>query len=277
MLSSRQARPGRARNRLTATGIGLFLGLSLVLSNPVRAAAGDSSGGADTLPPPGTFLAAFVMDSATGLPLAGASVTVQNYEANISIAATDARGWVYVPSSGLPYPSAIATRYVWVSAGNSGYLSRLITLSGCGSDIPAPCTLRYALARATDKNSFPFAGTLLDSDRKPIARLPIDVSSASGGGWITFLSTTDDNGSFVFKNIPKGLDAGYLFVRNSPSTFQMLPVEGYRSGDSIVVPRWSTTSLAPSRFRARVSARGESDPTFLFRFRNRDAAGRRRD
>jgi hypothetical protein len=267
---------GQALGRLTAIGIVLFFGLSL--ADPVRAAAGDSSGGADSLPPPGTLIAAYVADSATGLPLGGASVIVQNPEANISIASTDARGWAYIPRGGLPYPVGSTTRPFWVTAGSPGYLSRLITLSGCGSATPEPCALRYALTRATEQNSFAFTGALLDSARKPVAGLPLDLSSMTqSGGWITFLSKTDENGSFVFKDIPKGLPDGYIFLRSSPSQFQILSVYWIRSGDSIIVPYRPTTSLAPSRARPRVSARGNPAPSVLFRSRNRDAAGRWRD
>lgn len=266
--------PGRAIRRLAETSIGVFLGVILVLAHPARAAAGDFSVEADTLPPSGTFIAVFVADSATGLPLGGASVTVQNPEANLGIAATDARGWAYIPSTGLPAGST--NRPFWITAGNPGYLSRLITLSGCGSDIPSPCALRYALDRATETNSFSFTGTLLDTARKPISRLPLDVSAASGGGWITFLSSTDENGHFVFTEIPKGLGNGYLFVRRSPSSFEMLTVRWSQSGDSITVPQWSATSLSPSRARLRAGTR-KSAPLVLFRSQNRDAAGRRRD
>ena len=277
MVFSSHDGPGRAICRLAETYIGLFLGVILVLAHPARAAAGDASDEPDTLAPPGTFIAVYVADSATGLPLGGASVTVQNPEANLGIAATDARGWAYIPRSGLPYPAGSTNRSFWISAGNPGYLSRLITLSGCGSDIPSPCAVRYALSRATGTNSLSFTGTLLDTARKPISRLPLDVSAAIGGGWITFLTSTDENGHFVFTDVPKGLGNGYLFVRKSPSSFEMLTVRWSESGDSITVPRWSPTSLAPTRARLRAGARGKSAPLVLFRSRNRDAAGRRRD
>ncbi len=277
MVFSSHDRIGQAICRLAETYIGLFLGVILVLAPPARAAAGDSTDDADTLPPPGTIIAVYVADSATGLPLGGASVTVQNPEANLGIAATDARGWAYIPRNGLPYPVGSTSQPFWITAGNPGYLSRLITLSGCGSKIPSPCALRYALARATETNSLSFTGTLLDSTRKPISRLPLDVSAAIAGGWITFLSSTDENGHFVFTDVSKGLGNGYLFVRRSPSSFEMLTVYWAQSGDSITVPRWSTTSLAPSHARLSAGARGKSQPLVLFRSLNRDAAGRRRD
>lgn len=273
MAFSRQDRPGQAVNRLRETGLGICFGLSLAV-HPARA-AGDTLGATDTLPPSGTHIAIYVADSATGAPLAGASVTLQDAAANIGIATADARGWAYIPRSGLP--ADYHSEPLWTSAGNPGYLSRLQTLSGCGSDIQPPCMLRFALARATEKNSLTFAGTLLDTAGEPIARLPIDVSAQVAAGWLTFLSTTDENGRFVFKDIPNGLGTGFLFVRSSPSRFEMLSVHWSDSGDSIIVPHWSATSLAPSRARPRVAAPGKSAPFFLFRSGERDAAGRRRD
>ncbi|MBW8889926.1 MAG: hypothetical protein JF616_19390 [Fibrobacteres bacterium] len=272
MVSSRHDRSGSAISRLTETGIGLFLGISIALAAPAQATAGDTSGTADTLPPPGTFIAAYVADSATGLPLVGASLTIQNTEANITIASTDTRGWAYVTSKGLPSRSIPST--LWVTAGYPGYISRLITLPRCGSDT-APCALHYALARATENNSFTFTGALLDSARKPVAEWPIDLSSQNESGWITFLSKTDENGSFVFKDLPKGLPDGYIFLRSSPTQFQILTVYWIRSGNSIIVPRQPTTSLAPSRARPRVSALQKPAPLILFRSGDRDAAGRR--
>ena len=230
---------------------------ALTLAAPARALAGDTLGVADTLPPPGTFLAAYVADSVTGLPLTGASVTMQNPGAYISIAITDERGWAYIPRSGLPFGSASTIRSFWVSAGNTGYLSRLKNLSSCGDSIPTPCTLRYALGRATEKNSLTFTGTLLDPDRKPLPLMTLDLSSQIAEGWITFLATTDEKGSFVFKDVPKGLGGGFLFVRRSPSTFEMLATQWSQSGDTIVVPRWSTTSLAAPGVRPRAAARGK--------------------
>jgi hypothetical protein len=257
------------------TDIGLVLGVFLALAHPVRAATGDSSGGTDTLPPPQTYLAVYVGDSATGLPLGGAEVNARNPEANFTVAGTNARGWAYFARNQLPGPNTI--NQYWVTAGYPGYVSNMITISACASDAQ-PCVLRFGLARATEKNSLTFTGSLLDSaSRKPIAGYSFDLSLRWPGGWMTYPSRTDDSGRFVFTGIPISATIGYFWIRAPQRIDEWKEVNLHVAGNPILVSRVLTTSLAPSYARPHAAARGKSVPLVLFRSRNRDAVGRLRD
>lgn len=280
MPVSRHEGPSRAIRPLTETGFGLLLGFSLALAVPSRTVAGDTLGGADPLPPPQSYLAAYVADSATGLPLTGATVHARNPQAFFSTALTDAKGWAYIARSDLPSPEyGIPGSGYWVTAGAPGYVSRLITTSVNACDGSMPCVLRYALARATEKNSRGFTGTLLDSaTHKPIAGFPLDLSHGWQDGWMTYVSRTDDSGRFAYAGIPAGVSTGYFWIYVPREMDAWIMVNMRRSGDTVLVPRWSaTTSLAAPRTRLRAPARGKPDPLVLFPSRNRDAAGRRRD
>jgi hypothetical protein len=278
-MSTRHDEPGRTIGRLTQSRIGFFLGVSLALAHPARAAAGDALGGADSMPPPQTYIMANVVDSATGQPLAGAEVYVRNAQANFSLASTDSGGWAYVTRSGLPSPSPDPNSPTyWVTAGYPGYVSRVITSPACGSEPGAQCVLRYALVRATIMNSIIYTGTLLDSaSGKPIAGFPLDLSHGGTGGWTTYVSRTDDTGHFAFMGIPAGTATVLLWLR-SPHRVEYRNITlTAQDGKPIFFPEWSTTSLAASPDRLRAAVRGKSAPAILFRSRNRDATGRRRD
>jgi hypothetical protein len=277
MMFSRHDGPGQTIGRLAKSGFGLGLCLTftLALAHPAGA-AGDTLGETDPLPPPGTYIAAYVADSATGLPLAGAGVNFRNVEANFTVANTDSGGWAYVAQSGLPKPLG-GSKY-WVTAGGPGYISRMITVSACGSAASGPCVARFDLPRATANNSVNFDGTLLDSTTgRPIAGFPFDLSYEGMGGWVTYPSATDDSGRFVFTGIPKNQSRGYLWV-NSPPRFSLwITVDMQAGGKTLLIPNWSTTSLAAPRERLRPAARHKSAPVILFHSHARDAAGRFRN
>jgi hypothetical protein len=280
-MVSRHNGPARAIGRLSESRIGFFLGVSFAfaLAHPARAAAGDTLAGADSLPPPQTYIMANVVDSATGRPLVGADLYVRNAQANFSLASTDSGGWAYVTRSGLPFPSPDPNSPMyWVTAGYPGYVSRAITRSACGSDPGAQCVLRYALVRATTMNSIIYTGTLLDSaSGKPIPGFPLDLSHGGTGGWATYVSRTDDSGRFAFMGIPAGTTTVLLWMR-SPHRVEFRNITlTAQGGKPIFFPEWSTTSLAAPRERLRAAARGKSDHVVLFRSRNRDATGRWRD
>jgi hypothetical protein len=274
-MSSRHDGSGRTICRSAKAGFGLLLCVSLALAHPAGAAAGDTLRGTDPLPPPGTYIAAYVADSATGLPLAGAGVNIRNVEANFTVASADSGGWAYVTQSGLPKP--IGSKY-WVTAGGPGYISRMITASACGSGASGPCVVRFDLPRATASNSVNFDGTLLDSATgRPIAGFPFDFSYEGMGGWVTYPATTDESGRFVFTGIPKSQSRGYLWVHSPPRIDLWITVDVQKRGESFLVPKWSTTSLAAPGARLRAAAKGKSNTFVLFRSRNRDATGRWRD
>jgi hypothetical protein len=283
MMFSRHEGPGQKIGRFTEFRIGFFLdvslALTLALAHPARAAAGDTLGGADSLPPPQTYIMANVVDSATGQPLVGAGVYVRNAQANFSLASTDSGGWAYVTRSGLPFPSPDPNYPAyWVTAGYPGYVSRQITASACGSEPGAQCVLRYALVRETIKNSMTFTGTLLDSaSGRPIAGFPLDISHGGMGGWATYVSRTDDTGHFAFTGIPAGTGTVILWLRSPRRVESRNITLMAQDGKAIFIPEWSTTSLAAPRDRLRVSAKGKSASLVLFGSRNRDATGRWRD
>jgi hypothetical protein len=272
MMSTRRDEACQAIGQYMKAVFGLFLGLSL--ASPAGAAAGDTLGGADSLPPPGTYFSAYVTDSATGLPLAGADLNIRNPQALFTVTHTDSGGWAHVARSGLPSYGMSAIQTQWVTASYPGYVAQM-GIRGIGDT--ANRVLRFALSRATAENSITFTGTVIDSATlTPIARLSIDISHGEKGGWMTYVTTTDDTGGFIITGIPVGHYDGYFWVRR-PNREYFLPVSLTQSGMQIIVSGLSTTSLAAPRNRQRAAAQGKSDPVLLFLSRHLDAAGRWRD
>ena len=271
----RLSHPGgfsRTIQRQMKARTGLLWALFLL---PGAASAVDTLGDAEPLPPPGTYFSAFVSDSATGQPLVGADLNIRNPQALFTVTHTYSSGWSHVPRSGLPYYGSGPIQTQWVTASYPGYVARM-AIRGVGDT--ANRVLRYAMSRATAKNSLTFTGTLIDSaTRMPLPGLPIDLSHSEMGGWMTYLTTTDGSGNFIITGIPIGHSAGYIWVRKPNRSEYFLPVNLTQGGKPIVVSGLATTSLAEPRDRLRKAARGKPAPAVLFRSRNRDAAGRRRD
>jgi hypothetical protein len=272
MRLSRQDGLCRGIHRLGKARTGFLWALLLL---PGAASAADTFGVADPIPPPGTYFSAFVSDSATGQPLAGADLNIRNPQALFSVTHTDSSGWAHVARSGLPYNGSYSTQVQWVTASYPGYVAQMAI---CGVGDTANHVLRYALSRATAKNSITFTGTMIDSaTRMPLPFLAIDFSHGEKGGYMTYLTTTDGDGNFIITGIPAGHSEGYFWVRKPNRSEYFLLVNLTQGGKPIIVSGLATTALEAPRNRMRAAAKGKSAPAILFRSRNRDATGRRRD
>lgn len=264
---------GRARFHFTGNVTPIILILFFFLVDSANAAPKDSLDAADTLPPPETIFSIYVTDSLSGMPLSEASANIRNSEANYTQTNTNSLGWAHILRSGLP--RSLGSQY-WVTAGKAGYVSRMITFSGCGSDGPTPCVLRFALIKATEKNSLTYSGTLLDSaSRQPIAGFTFDLSHSWLSGWSTYVTQTDDSGHFSFSGIPIEKSSGYLWIRSPPRIDLWFTVNLLQGDETFVIPRILTTSLlSPRRTRLNPATQAKSTPFFIFRSWHGNAVGR---
>lgn len=262
-MRRRVASPIRARP-------GMVLALCML---PVAPAAADTLDVADPVPPPGTYFSAYVADSATGRPLAGAPLNIRNVQALFTVTQTDSGGWAHVPPSGLPSSGNFTTPAHWVTAAYPGYVAQMET---CSTGTSGKRVLRFTLPRATAKNSLTFTGTLIDSaTQAPIPRMTMDISHSEKGGWMTYLTTTDDSGKFSIPGIPLGHSEGYFWVRKPNRSGYFLSVSLTQGGKPIVVPGLSPTALAAPGNRKRASMGRKSARLMLFQTQGRDAVGRR--
>lgn len=274
MKPSRRVIPHPAGLRIPWNLPAVALAVCLAAAHPARG-SGDSSGQDDPPPPPGTIIAVMVADSATGLPLPGARLNVRSQQGDFILAEADPSGWVHVARSGLPSPSY--TFLHWVTAGFSGYVSRMTTMKECGSAATGPCVHRFLLPRATAKNSRTFTGTVADSATlRPLPGFLVDFSHRWGGGYMNYLARTDESGRFEVNGIPLGFGPVAYIGLWEKGSVRFVEITLDRS-DPILIPPWASTALAPYRTRPRDTFRENRAPVLIFRFPPRDAAGRRRD